>query len=1174
MELLPELIERMARRDETLRLLRVQGAAGAYLTALLRRERPGVMLLITQTSRAAERAAANLVGFLRATPHEAEVRVFPRLDTPPYDRFSAHPELECRRMSLLYRLLSAEPESPLLVVAPWSALLRRVLPRSELRERVTHLERGITLDRDRLLDGLVAAGYHHASIVEERGEVAARGGIVDLFPPQLDRPVRLEFDFDTLGSIRPFDPQTQRSEGELRRLVAIPPRSYRLPAHPDALIQHARALAREQGVPESNLYAVIEPLARRRAPPGIEGLESLLHERLETLFDYLPQASTVLVDDPEAGLARAQSYTEEIFQGHSRARHQDRLVSDPLELYLTADSAWAEVTRRRPVLFDALGAIDRRASEVHVAVHATDHRELRREITERRGSGRALDPLVERLARWKAQERRVRICAPTLSAAERLCDILRDYGHELGVQNQSPQEAPPELLAPGAAQVVVASLSEGFELPAAGVVWLTESDVFGARERRRITPRRVHGAQSVERLAQIQEGDFLVHAEHGIGSFGGLIKLAVGRVEHEFLLIDYARSDKLYVPISRLEKVQRYVGADQHPPALDRLGGQSWTRTRRRVQRAVVRMADELLAVIAARQALEGTAFPPPDAEYEEFEARFAYEDTPDQRRATQDVLKDLQSIRPMDRLICGDVGFGKTEVACRAAQLVTSSGRQVLFLVPTTVLCQQHLKTLTDRFRDTPVQVAALSRLSTPREVKEVREGLAKGSLDLVVGTHRLLSKDIEPRNLGLLIVDEEHRFGVGHKERIKQLRKLVDVLTLSATPIPRTLQMALTGMRDLSVILTPPPDRIAVRTEVCHFSEEVLVDAVRRELSRGGQVFLVHNRVETIDEFAGFAQRLLPEARVRVAHGQLPGPRLEEIMLSFMEREFDVLVCTAIIESGLDIPNANTMLVHRADRFGLAQLYQLRGRVGRSNRRAYCYLFLPPGGPLTRDARRRLEAIQDLSELGAGFRLASEDLEIRGAGDLLGAEQSGHIAQVGYDLYLEMLDQAVAALRGQSEEQGPEPEIRLPIAALLPETYVEDVSQRLMLYKQLSSARDDAELAEIRADLLDRYGALPPEAENLMGVIRLKIRCRRLGIVSIESKGGELQVRVTERPRLDAGVLARLLRRPGTPLRATPDRRLFLRVRQAEDTLVEAQQLLELLTMGGPVAEPGAGG
>jgi transcription-repair coupling factor (superfamily II helicase) len=1164
-----EVIQRALEAPGPLRLTDVSPAATAYLVARLRAQHPGPVLVVCASSTRARALAAALDAFRTG----GEVGVFPRHDTPPYDRFSPHPEIEARRMSRLYALLAAGPQTPLTLVAPVSALSRRVPPRAELRGRVTHLERGMSVDRDALIDVLVSAGYHRTSLVEERGEVAARGGIVDLFPPQLERPVRLEFDFDQLASLRLFDPATQRSEGELDRVVAIPPRSFRLPHPPDALVQRVRQLGRAARLPESNIYELCEALGRRHAPPGIESLEVLFHEHMETLFDYVPEGTRLLVEDPETCRRRAGSYFDEVIAGHARALAQDRLVCEPLALHAGDTDVWQSLLARRPLLLDPLGARDADAGEQLAAVGAGDHRALRREISERRGAGRALEPLARRLRDWSVAGRSIRLLCPSPSACERLVDILRDYGYELPLRyrDAGPLEQLPE---PGEIDVATASLVEGFDWADEGLVLVTEQDVFGARVQSRVVRRGTKPSQAVDRLAQIQTGDYLVHALHGICEYGGLVRLVAAGVEQELLLLLFRDGDKLYIPVAQLGQVQSYAGADHAHPVLDKLGGQGWTNRKRRARRAVQDMAEQLLAVVAARQALQGFAFPAPDAGYEEFEARFPFEDTPDQRRATLDVLADLQREQPMDRLVCGDVGFGKTEIACRAAYLAAAAGKQVAFLVPTTVLCQQHAQTLRERFAGEPVAIEQLSRLTPPGRLKTVRDGLASGAIDIVVGTHRLLSADVQFRNLGLVVIDEEHRFGVAHKERLKQLRKLVDVLTLSATPIPRTLQMAFAGMRDLSVISTPPPDRVAVRTEVCRFSDEIVREAVDRELHRGGQVFFVHNRVETIQEIGEYLRRLLPEVRIAIGHGQMPAAQLEKVMLAFMNRDADLLLCTAIIESGLDIPNANTILIHNADHFGLAQLYQLRGRVGRSNRRAFCYLFVPPEGQMTADAQRRIEAVQELSELGAGFRLATEDLEIRGAGNLLGPEQSGHIASVGYDLYMEMLEQAIDRLRRGEGEDAVEPEIRLPLPALLPESYVPDPSQRLVLYKQLSSARDDAELDAARADLLDRFGALPREAENLVGVVRLRLRCRRLGVEAIEVTRGELALRLSERARIDPHRLAWLLDKPGTPIRVAPGHRVFLKLRDAGDALPEALGLLELLEPA-PVErrEPAAG-
>jgi transcription-repair coupling factor (superfamily II helicase) len=619
------------------------------------------------------------------------------------------------------------------------------------------------------------------------------------------------------------------------------------------------------------------------------------------------------------------------------------------------------------------------------------------------------------------------------------------------------------------------------------------------------------------------------------------VKLDLRGVEDEFLRIAYADDARLFVPVHRLNLIQRYAGSDGQVPRIDRLGGASWQKAKRSIRKSLRDMAEELIAVHAARELAPGHSFSPRDSLLEEFEATFPYEETPDQMAAIEESLADLQRPKPMDRIVCGDVGYGKTEVAVRAAFRVVMDGKQVAVLVPTTILCQQHETTFRQRFDGYPIVIESLSRFQGTRESVAVREGLADGKIDIVIGTHRLLQKNVRFRDLGLLVVDEEHRFGVSHKERIKQLKKTVDVLTLTATPIPRTLQLAFTGLRDLSVIETPPADRLAIRTQLSRFSESMVREVILRELRRGGQVFFVHNRVKSIGAAHEMLTRVVPEARIIVAHGQLPERELEDRMLRFLRGEADVLLCTTIIESGLDIPRANTIVIDHADKLGLAQLYQLRGRVGRSSQRAYAYLLTPQQEALTKDAERRLEAIQDLSELGSGFRLANLDLEIRGAGDLLGGEQSGNLATVGYDTYMEMLQETIDELRGEAPEPEIDPEIRLPVSARLPEDYVADVNQRLVLYKRLASCREDAEVDRIRDELLDRFGPLPAEATHLTEVIRLKIMARRLGVVAVDATGDEIVLTAGEQSKVDPERLVNLLTQAGGGLRVTPGHKIY---------------------------------
>jgi len=655
-----------------------------------------------------------------------------------------------------------------------------------------------------------------------------------------------------------------------------------------------------------------------------------------------------------------------------------------------------------------------------------------------------------------------------------------------------------------------------------------------------------------------------VHAEHGIGIYRGLVELEMRGVTGEFLRIEYAEAARLFVPVHRMSQVQRYAGSDGHAPRIDKLGGATWVKAKKSVKKGLLDLARELVSVHAARELSQGFAFSPRDHLFEEFEATFPYDETPDQLAAIEEALADMQRDRPMDRIVCGDVGYGKTEVAVRAAFRAALDGKQVAVLVPTTILCQQHEETFRARFDGYPIRVASLSRFQTGAGAKRVLEGLADGSVDVVIGTHRLLQKSVSFRDLGLLVVDEEHRFGVAHKERIKQLKKTVDVLTLTATPIPRTLQLAFAGLRDLSVIDTPPADRLAIRTQVGRYSEEVIREAILREMRRGGQVYLVHNRVQTIDAMAKMLARVVPEAAVIVAHGRLPERELEKRTLAFMHGQADVLLCTTIIESGLDNPRANTIIVDSADTLGLAQLYQLRGRVGRSAQRAYAYLMVYAPAGLAPDARKRLEAIQDLSELGGGFRLANLDLEIRGAGNLLGPQQSGNLAAVGYDTYMEMLEQTIDEMRGIASAPEVDPEIRLPVPARLPEAFVPTVNERLVLYKRLASCRDDAELDRLRDEILDRYGALPDEARHLVEVIRLKIQARALGVATIDLSNGELILTASTNSNVDPQRLLRLMAQAGGGIRVTPGHKILApapKGREPQDLFDTARRVMASL-------------
>ncbi len=932
------------------------------------------------------------------------VRAFPALDTTPYDRFSPQPFVVAQRMDVLHRLASlavgARTGAPPVIVAPWTALAPRVPAREAVLRASLTVVRGKPLDRDGFVSALVAAGYSRQSVVEERGEVAVRGGVLDFFPPHLAKPVRVELFGDEVESLREFDPASQRSQAELESVVAPPPRELLITR--ELAIERGdaiRATARAQGVAAREADQLLDTLLRGSLPAGAEALAPLLQPAMETFLDFFPEASLLVVDEPDLGHDRLLRFSGEVIENHDGALQAGRLVCAPDALYAGADALISAVAARRAIALERLEV----QSPGTEAVKAFGHDALATDLRGARGEERPLTALARALTGFQREDMRCVIAASALSGAERTRALLAEYGVAASLARElSPHTA---WSAPGAVEVRIAELSEGFVLADERLVVLTEEECFGPREKRR-TPRALVDSFSLESLGQLAPGDFLVHAEHGIGIYRGLVLLDVGRTRDEFLRIEYAGSDKLFVPVHRLSLVTRYVGNEGAPPEVDKLGGASWEKTKSGVRRKVRDMARQLLAVHAARELAPGFAFPPRDRTLEEFEAHFPYEETPDQLAAIEDVLADLARPRPMDRLVCGDVGFGKTEVAVRAAHQAVMAGKQVAVLVPTTVLCQQHVETLQKRFESQPVTIESLSRFDSPKESAATLEGLASGRVDVVVGTHRLLQKNVDFHDLGLLVIDEEHRFGVAHKERIKELKQTVDVLTLTATPIPRTLQMSFSGLRDMSVIQTAPPNRIAIRTQVCRFDESLIREAILRETRRGGQVFFVHNRVQTIGNLAELLGRIVPEAKVIVAHGQMPERELEDKTYAFFHGKADVLLSTTIIESGLDVPRANTILIDRADALGLAQLYQLRGRVGRSGQRAYAYLLIPGDAALSADARRRLEAIQDLSALGSGFRLANMDLEIRGAGNLLGAEQSGNLGSVGYETYMELLD------------------------------------------------------------------------------------------------------------------------------------------------------------------------
>ena len=1149
---LTDVTSRLQAPDAALSVAGLKGSAPAYLLSRLIPQLSAPLLIVTADQEGADELCREL-RYFAARPEE--ILPFPSWDVTPFEAASPHPDIVGERLNALVRLLDGRARA---LVVPLAGVLQRVLPRATLGEVCQYLVTGEELERDLLLDKLVKLGYAHVPIVEDRGSFSVRGGILDIFPPDLPKPVRIEFFGDLVETMRFFDPATQRSLEPLEELVLLPSREVILSEA--VLKEFAPRLKRRcdhQGIGADRRRELLEQLNHAIYPPGIDFLQPLFHPGLETLFDYAGPDAIRVVLDPAALEEECERFASDLADATSRAELRDAVTCEPAELFLDARQFADKLSAGRRLLIPQLELEGEGGTLVRLP--ARENSDLKLELGSE--GERVLAPLADRMVAWIAAGNRVLIPCHQAGQARRLYELLSHYRLPIEISEERfPQAA---LKPPGRVEILTGEISRGFRLEAERLVVVAEEEIFGKRVKRRGLSE-ARKKQLLTSLAELKPGDHMVHIDFGVALYRGLEHLSLTGLEGDFLLLEYAGGDKLYLPVDRINLVQRYVGAEGIEPRLDRLGAAGWEKAKAKARSEVQEMAAELLKIHAAREVQEGFRFSPADEMYREFEAAFAFEETPDQATAIDQVIADMESPRPMDRLVCGDVGYGKTEVAMRAAFKAALDGKQVAILVPTTVLAQQHAESFAARLKEYPVRVEMLSRFRTAQEQKKILEGVKKGEVDIVIGTHRLLQKDVVFKDLGLLIVDEEQRFGVTHKERLKQFRAVVDILTLTATPIPRTLYMSLMGIRDLSIIDTPPVDRLAIKTFVSRSSDELIREAVLRELRRGGQVFFVHNRVQTIGAMAEELRRIVPEARIAVGHGQLAEKELERVMLSFMHGESNLLLCTTIIESGLDIPSANTLIVNRADTFGLSQLYQLRGRVGRSKQRAYAYLLIPGEGAISSDARERLKIIQDLTELGAGFRIATHDLEIRGAGDLLGARQSGDIVAVGYELYAELLDEAVRTLKGEAMPDRVEPEIKLKVPAFIPEDYVRDPNQRLLIYKKLTQPADEAEIDDIRAELIDRFGALPMAAVYLLEIMRLRVLLKGLLVKEIELAGSDLVLSFHERTPVSPDAITALLRKEKGKYRFTPEFRLYARIADSsfDGVLREARNLLKLLS------------
>jgi transcription-repair coupling factor (superfamily II helicase) len=1140
----------------------LQGGARAFVLSLVAHSGRRPILIITASAHDAENLYDDLTFFLgeeRSLPPVLKrLHLFPSWEVLPFEKLSPHPDNLAGRLEGLYKLV--EEPAPILIGTP-AALMQKVIPREALKRSYLYLVAGQDLSRDILIEHLVEWGFQNVPLVEDRGDFAVRGGILDLFSAGYERPVRLEFDGDRLESIREFSPASQRSERSHEELLLLPMKEFSLKrTGMESVLRSLNQRAAELEMDRREKNNLLESLRDGIPSPGMELLVPYFYPQLVSVFSYLPPQTLIWLDGANRVEVEAERFGQLAWERNEKAKEEGRLVPPAEALYLN-EHEWREALQPfSQVQGESLTimASTERAAQSTLNVESFLTSDIRHE-TLAQGREATLAPLAERLKTW--QDDRVVLVAPTRGDAGRLGELLSHYDLQIPLLD----EPLASLLARAETTraIVRGHLNQGFRLPEAHLVLMTFDEIFGTRKRQPSAATKSHPSHFLTSLSELKQNDFVVHLDHGIGIYRGLKFLKVAGVEGEFLHLEYEAGDRLYLPVDRINMVQKYIGGDGAQPTLDRLGGTAWEKVKAKTRKSILAMAEELVQLYAIREAREGNAFAPPDSLYKEFEAAFEFEETPDQQRAIDETLGDMQRRKPMDRLVCGDVGYGKTEVAMRAAFLAVEGGRQVAVLAPTTILAQQHLQTFRQRFRNHPVRIEMVSRFLTAKETQQVLEGLAKGIVDIVIGTHRLLQKDVEFKDLGLVIIDEEHRFGVVHKERLKKLRQLVDVVSLTATPIPRTLHMSLVGIRDLSIIETPPLDRLAIQTYVTRYDERVIRDAILRELERGGQVFFLHNRVETIDRLAAKLVDLVPEAKMAVAHGQMRPKELEKVMLDFLENKTQVLVCSAIIESGLDFPNANTIIINRADKFGLAQLYQLRGRVGRSHRHAYAYLLIPGEKAITPDAERRLRALQELDSLGGGFKLALHDLEIRGAGNLLGEQQSGQITAIGFELYTEMMEQAVRELKGEAVAPEVEPEIRLGIPAYFPEDYIPDANQRLFFYKRLASLRDPQEREELREEIKDRFGPYGTAVENLFLVMDLRRVLKEVLVQQISVSDGRVFLLFHPESPVKVEKLLQLIKEPRTRFRLAPDGRLSFtpQHQEWEELIAEVVDLLHAL-------------